>query len=109
MPIMNADMPKDVDGKAIQTLSPIESTTVQALIAAGNQRIAIPTGSNIVEISANDTCRIKFGDNTVDATAGTARIFPPGSAVYKVPSEATHLAVTQVGTSSGFLTMCEMR
>jgi hypothetical protein len=109
MAYMNADLPKDVDGHSIQTLAPVEDTVVQAVITAGNQRITLPTGANIVEVAANDVCRIKFGDSAVDASSGTVRIFPPGAAVYRVPAGATHLAVTQVGTSSGFLTVCEMR
>jgi len=109
MAYMNADLPKDVDGHSIQTLAPVESTVAQVVIAGGNQRVALPTGANIIEIACNDVCRIKLGDSTVDATSGTSRIFPPGAAVYRVPSGATHLAVTQVGASSGFVTVCEMR
>lgn len=105
----NTDLPKDVDGKAIQTLAPIESTVIQAVIAAGNTRIVLPSTAKVVEIAANDSCRIKFGDSSVDATAGTSRIFPAGVSVYAVPPGATHLAVTQLGTSSGFVTVCEMR
>lgn len=106
---MNVDMPKDVDGKAVQTLAPVESSVVQLVISAGNARTALPTGANIVELAANDTCRVKFGDSNVDATSGTSRIFPAGVAIYRVPAEATHIAVTQVGTSSGFVTIAEMR
>jgi hypothetical protein len=106
----NVDLPKDVDGKSIQTLAPIESSAVQVIIAAGNNRIALPTDAVVVEVAASDICRIKFGDSSVDATTGTvARIFPQGISVYRVPTGATHLAVTQFGTSTGFVTLVQMR
>jgi hypothetical protein len=81
---------------------------VQASIAAGNNRVALPAESEIVEVSASDTCRVAFGTSTVDATVGTRRVFPAGCAVYKVPPGATHIAVTQVGTSSGVVTVARM-
>jgi hypothetical protein len=81
---------------------------VQVGIAGGNNRVALPPESEIVEVSASDACRIAFGNASVDATAGTRRIFPSGVCVYKVPPGATHVAVTQVGTSSGFVTVARM-
>lgn len=101
-------LPKDRDSIPIQVLSVEEGTVVQLVIGAGNQRIALPTQSEVVEVAASDTCRVAFGDSSVDATAGTRRLFPSGSAVYKVPPGATHIAVTQVGTSSGFVTVARM-
>ena len=93
---------------SIQVLSVQEDTVVQATIAAGNNRVALPADSEIVEVSASDTCRISFGTSTIDVTAGTHRVFPAGCAVYKIPPDATHIAVTQVGTSSGFVTIARM-
>lgn len=77
-------------------------------IAAGNNRVALPPEAEIVEVSASDTCKIVFGDSTVDATTGTRRIFPLGSAVYKVPPGATHIAVTTYNASSGTVTVARM-
>ena len=101
-------LPKDRDSKSIQVLSVQEDTVVQVTIAAGNNRVALPAESEIVEVAASDTCRVVFGSASVDATAGTRRVFPAGCAVYKVPPGATHVAVTQVGTSSGFVTVARM-
>lgn len=106
---LRADMPKDVDGHSIQTLSPVESTVVQIVIAGGNQTGALPAGAAIVEVAASDICKIKFGTASVDATGSNTRIFPAGAAVYRVPPDATHLAVTQLGTSSGFVTVAELK
>lgn len=101
-------MPRDNNSDAIQTLSPLEGTVVQLTISAGNSSIALPEDAEVIEVAASDLCRLKFGTASVDATSG-ARVFPPGVAVYKVPEGATHVAVTQIGTSSGFVTICEMR
>lgn len=101
-------LPKDRDSIPVQVLSVEEGTVVQLSIGAGNQRIALPAFSEIVEIAATDTCKVAFGDGSVDATAGTRRVFPSGSAVYKVPPNATHVAVTQVGTSTGVVTVARM-
>lgn len=99
---------KDRDDHSIQTLAPDDTTVVQATIAAGNSRAALPTGAQIVEIASTDFCRIAFGDVTVDATAGTRRIFPAGAATYRIPDGADHFAVTQVGASSGVVTVTRL-
>jgi hypothetical protein len=101
-------LPKDRDSLPIQVLSVQEDTVVQANIAAGNNRVALPAESEIVEVAASDNCRIAFGTSTVDVTVGTRRVFPMGSAVYKVPPGATHIAVTTYNASSGVVTVARM-
>lgn len=101
-------LPKDRDSIPVQVLSVQEDTVVVANIAAGNNRVALPPESEIVEVSASDTCRIVFGNSSVDATVGTRRVFPLGSAVYKVPPGATHIAVTTYNASSGIVTIARM-
>lgn len=106
---VDATVPRGPNAAAIQVLSPVETTVVQATIAAGNDRQTLPTGAEIVEVNCDDDCRFAFGDSGVDATAGTKRLLPPGSYIYRVPSGATHFAVTQVGSSAGFVTVARMR
>lgn len=101
-------MPRDPDGHPIQTLAPDDTTVVQANIASGNNVASLPVGALVVEVAASDFCRIAFGDGTVDVTAGTHRIFPSGAAVYRVPSGMDHFAVTQLGTSSGVVTVTKL-
>src|SRR6185312_7750960 len=91
---------KDRDSHGIQTLIPDDSSVAAATISAVNSRAPLPADAQIVEVVATDLCRFAFGDETVDATQGTRRIFN-GTGVYRVPPNATHFAVTQVGTSSG--------
>lgn len=101
-------LPKDRDSIPMQVLSVQEDTVVAANIAGGNNRVALPADSEIVEIAASDVCRVKFGTSTVDATVGTARVFPQGVAVYKVPPGATHVAVTNYNASAGIVTIARM-
>lgn len=101
-------LPRDRNDNAIQVLTPDDTTVAQVAFGAGNQTAPLPTDSTIVEVVSTDFCRIAFGDETVDATVGTRRIFPPGGAVYRVPSGATRVAVTQIGTSTGFVTVTRM-
>jgi hypothetical protein len=101
-------LPKDRDSLPIQVLSVQEDTVVEAPIAAGNNRVALPAESEIVEVSASDTCKFAFGNSSVDVTVGVKRVFPLGSAVYKVPPGATHIAVTQYNGSTGVVTVARM-
>jgi hypothetical protein len=101
-------MPKDSNGASAQVLAPEETTVVQGTIGAGNDRVAIPTDADIVEITCTDTTRCAFGTVTVDATAGTKRILLAGTYTYKVPSGATHVAFTRVGASSGNATVAKL-
>ena len=108
MAFIRADMPKDVDGKAIQVLAPVEGTVAEVVIGAASSSVALPSGASVVEVAASDLCRIKFGDASVDASVGTVRVFPAGVAVYRVPVGATHIAAIRIGSSSGFLTVAEL-
>lgn len=101
-------LPKDRDSIPVQVLSVQEDTVVFANIAGGNNRVALPPDSEIVEVAASDVCRVKFGNSSVDATSGTSRIFPQGVAVYKLPPGATHISVTNYNASSGILTVARM-
>jgi hypothetical protein len=101
-------LPKDRDGDAIQVLSVEESTVLQLDITGANDREALPANAEVVEIAASNTCRIVFGDSSVDATVGVRRIFPIGVAVYRVPLGATHIACVQVDGSTGFVTVARM-
>jgi hypothetical protein len=100
-------LPRDRDGIPMQVLSVQEDTVIQLSIAAGNQRTTLPPDAEVVEVAATDVCRLKFGNASVDATA-SARVFPGGTQIYKLPPGATHVAITQVGTSSGFVTVARM-
>ena len=99
---------KDANAAPIQVLIPDDASVVQITIGAGNQSTSLPSGAVIVEICATDDCRVAFGTSGVDATSGVKRAFTKGAAVYKLPDTATHVACTQIGTSSGFLTITRL-
>lgn len=101
-------LPKDRDSVSIQVLAPDETAVVSVTIAAGNQRVALPSNCEIVEVAASDNCLMVFGDSSVDVTTGTRRLFPAGSAVYRVPPGATHIAVTSFSASSGTVTVTRL-
>jgi hypothetical protein len=100
-------LPQDRNGKAVQTLSPDDTTVAQVAFGAASANVALPTGAEIVEISSSDFCRVAFGGSAVAATA-TSRISPPGRAVYRVPPGATKLAAIQLGSTSGFVTITRL-
>lgn len=100
---------RDSGAAAIPALAPEDTTVSEASIAAGNNRVALPANSVIVEVSCQDFCRMAFGTSTVDVTSGTRRLHPPGISIYRVPADATHVAVTQVGTSSGVFTVTRLK
>ena len=103
-----ARLPRDKDDNPIQVLSVEEDTVVAANIASGHNRVALPADADVVEIAATNECKIKFGNSSVDASTGVARVFPLGVCVYKVPQGATHLSVTSYNSSTGLVTVARM-
>jgi hypothetical protein len=102
------ELPRDPGAAPIPALAPDDTSVTQVTIAAGNNSAALPAGCVIVEVSSQDYCRMAFGISTVDATVGVRRLVPPGISVYKLPANATHFAVTQVGTSAGVFTVTKL-
>jgi hypothetical protein len=101
-------LPKDRDSHVIQTLAPDDESVVELPIQAGNNRVALPAECEVVEVSATNECRMAFGDSSVDATVGIRRIFPIGVAVYRVPPGITHVAITNLSGSNGFVTVTRL-
>lgn len=97
----------------MQVLAPDDTSVVEAAIAAGNNRVALPAGSYVVELGVQDSCRVAFGTSSVDVTSGTRRLLTPGVFVYRVPHTApnvlaTDIAVTQIAGSSGVVTITKL-
>ncbi len=75
-------------------------------------RIAIPTGAELIELTATENCYLNFGDNTVEAAATIvtdgSRIFVAGVQVIPVPIDPTtdepytHIAAIQ-SSAAGIL------
>lgn len=72
-------------------------------LAATSARVALPTGSKLIEISASENAYIAFGDNTVTASStigATSRLFVAGVQIVPVPLDSsgdphTHIAAIQ--------------
>lgn len=80
------------------------------------QRLTLPTGAEVVEITAQEDVYLSFGDSAVDASStidnaasgdNGNRIFLKGVQIVPVPYDAdgvlaTHIAVIQVATAGVF-------
>lgn len=104
---ITAQLPQDVDSRPIQVLSPAESSVANLAIGATTDRVALPSGAQIVEVASQDICRMAFGTSAVEAT-NSSRLVPAGVTVYKVPTGATHLAAIRVGSSTGAITITKL-
>lgn len=89
---MNILIPVDLRGHPIQTLAP-EVTAVLSFGAASN-RVALPSGAELVRIGATQDCYIEFGNGSVTAS-GSSIFMPKGSEIFRVPDGATHIAALQ--------------
>jgi hypothetical protein len=87
----------DTDGSAIQVLAP--GTPTNAAVGGSSAVTAIPTGAEILEISASTDCFILFTTSGGSVASTSGMFFPKGAAVYRVPSGATHVAHIQDSAS----------
>ena len=82
---------------------------IGGVIAAITDRLVIPAGATLIELSALVDCYINFGDVTVDATSVIAtdgsRLYMAGAQIVVVPESApgvpfTHLAFIEAAVGS---------
>lgn len=80
----------------------------QTSVASGvsSARIALPTGTRVFRIHADQACFINFGDNTV-TSAATDMPFDAGVEILGVPEAHTHIAAIQ-NSSAGTVTITPM-
>ena len=104
-----ANLPKGQDGQPIQCLRPDENSVAQATIGASQQRITLPTNSDIVEITVTADCRVRFGNSGVVAD-GNSRALLRGTYVYMTDVPDTHISVIQLtGSDSGNCTVARLQ
>lgn len=89
-------LPQDADSVPIQTLAPIDSTAVTITLGTTQFPQNLPSGAEIVEVSATGNMRFSFGQ-----AATNARVLPAGVYVYKVPIGITTFDAVAVDGSSG--------
>ena len=72
-------------------------------------RVALPSGAELIELVATESCYIAFGDNTIDATAAinsTSRLFTAGVQQVPVPIDPstnepyTYVAAIEAASST---------
>jgi hypothetical protein len=95
-------LPTDDNNKEVQTLAP--GTTISLTIGASSDAGTLPAGSEVVRVSASDSCYVAFSSSASSADM----LFAAGSEVFKVPAGATQFACIRQGTASGVLTVTRM-
>lgn len=103
----------DKGGNPIQAIR--LGTTVRLAVGATSARVALPSGSEIVRVlfvdivpavDANNSCAVKFGGGTVDATLATDALIVPGEYIFKVdPATETYMAAIGQGSSQGLISI----
>lgn len=101
---MQITLPVDRVCHPIQTLA-ADLNTFKA-IGGVSDRVALPTGSEIVRVGVSNDCYALFGDNTV-AADGTSMFLPKGVEVFRVPTGATHIAFIQ-SSAGGMASITKM-
>lgn len=101
---VNSHLPRGQDGTSIQCLRPDEDNVQQATIGASQQRITLPSNTDVVEITLTADSRVKFGGSTVVADANS-RALLRGTYVYATDKSMTHVSVIQLtGSDTGNMT-----
>ena len=89
------------------------SNRVGGTIAGTTDRLVIPAGATLIEITATTDCYIRFGDVTVVATStigndgANSKLFAAGVQIIEVPTIsdvlATHLAFIDFAAAGGII------
>lgn len=101
------ELVRDKWGNPIQGLYPDPDGVATVAIGAASARVALPSDAHIIRIATSQPCYFKFGDGTVAAT-GTDSLFPAGSETFRIPAEATHIAVIRDGVVVGTCSITRM-
>lgn len=62
-------LPRDAHNQAIQTMAPVAAKSVAIGATTARSSADFTVGVKVVELRPSVACHIKFGDNTVEATA----------------------------------------
>lgn len=98
-------LPEDRMNHPIPVLQP--STPDNLAIGAATDRVAIPSGAEVIRLRSNVECWVNFGDVTIEASNTTAMAFDGGSEYFKV-GNATYIAVIQGSEGTGSLNIVKM-
>lgn len=101
--IPSPQLPDDRRGVPIQVLAPHDNV-VRIVDPSATDRVALPAGAQVIELSVSGALHIRFGDSSVNAT--TSDFYLPSGFVgtYRVPPTATHVAaIFAVGTTAATL------
>lgn len=89
-------LPQDKDSEPIQVLSPVEGTVANLTLSGTTARVALPTGSEIVQFSVSGACHLRFGTGAVNA-ATTDFYYPAGFVgTLQVPETSPGVLATNI-------------
>jgi hypothetical protein len=97
---------RDLNSVPVQSLIP--QSPVSVALSGSSQLLAIPAGTKFLRVAATGNAWIEFGTGSAVATTSSL-LFPGGVEVFPITNEITHLAVLQVGASTGFISINRMK
>ncbi len=103
---MNEALQRDHNGVAVQSLYPTEAVNVA--MSASSQALTLPVSAKFIRVACTGNVYIEFGTGSVVATTSSV-LFPAGVEMFSVPDAVTHVAVLQVGASSGVFSINRMK
>lgn len=103
---MSGTLQRDLNSVPVQSLIPLSPISVA--LSGTSQLLAIPSGTKFLRVAATGNAWIEFGTGSATATTSSL-LFPGGVEVFPISSDITHLAVLQVGASTGYISINRMK
>ena len=106
---VEAKLPSDRDAQPIPVLRSADSINGTASGVADNDN-ALPSGTQIVMVSATESVWIKFGGSgvTVSAAEAGAILIPGGGVTLSLNSTETHVAFIRAGLNDATVSFSKM-
>jgi hypothetical protein len=101
------NLPEDVNSVPIQVASIDYANSVVGAIGPSSARVTLPTTTKLIQITNTQDMWVKFGDNTVTASAAAGSVlFVAGERVIQTPEGVTHMAFIQDSTAGNVCVAC---
>jgi len=106
---VDAKLPQDKDSAPIQVMRPTTNHNGTATTTPSNGN-ALPTGTQIVMVSATEAVWVKFGASGDTVTAGDtgAVLIPGGGVSLTLLPEQTHVSYVRAGASNSIVSFSKM-
>lgn len=104
---MSGTLQRDLNSVPVQSLYPQSPASVS--LSGTSQTIAIPAGTKFLRIASTGNAWIEFGTSSGVTATTSSLLFPGGVEVFPITPDITHVAVLQVGASTGFISVNRMK